>query len=248
MGDAAVKKFSLFFLLVISIVFTVSCVSKEVPVADIYYETEYKTENTPKTETVTEALYPIDVWYTGQYYHIYTIVAGVIDGKITATSPTNSNIAFWNLSKVDIERDMWTWYYSNPASYSSMSWPDEGILLVSYLNYVQRTLTWDRKISIDLDNINRFAILSMSNNPPNVSVAGTRTTIATHEVPIQVKKQRLVMQTKKVPFWETIFDDNAWAKVGDRAPEFVLQTVDDSIVSLSDFRGKTVILHWWCYT
>jgi len=230
--------------IVISLAFVISCVSKEVPVADIYYETEYKTENTHKTETVTEALYPVDVWYAGQYYYIYTLGARTFDGNITATSPTDSNLAFWDLTKVDIEQDMWTWYGVS----ITRELPDDSIVFASYLNYVQRTLKRDRAISIDAGNINRFAILSMSSNPPNVFVAGTRTTIATHEVPIQVKKQRIVMQTKKVPFWETIFDDHAWAKVGDRAPEFVLQTVDDSIVSLSDFRGKTVILHWWCYT
>jgi len=38
----------------ISLVFTVSCVSKEVPVAETYYETEYRTEYRTETYTTTE--------------------------------------------------------------------------------------------------------------------------------------------------------------------------------------------------
>jgi hypothetical protein len=39
------KKLGLLFVVAISLVFTVSCVSKEVPVTETYYETEYKTES-----------------------------------------------------------------------------------------------------------------------------------------------------------------------------------------------------------
>jgi hypothetical protein len=44
------KKLGLLFVMVISLVFTVSCVSKEVPVTENYYETEYRTETYTTTE------------------------------------------------------------------------------------------------------------------------------------------------------------------------------------------------------
>jgi hypothetical protein len=66
------------FVIIISLVFTVSCVSKEVQVTETYYETEYKTEY--KTETYTETedvvvstsegqtfLMPVSQWQAGIY-------------------------------------------------------------------------------------------------------------------------------------------------------------------------------------
>ena len=73
------KKLSLLLVLVISLVFTVSCVTKEVPVTETYYETEYKTEY--KTEMYTEVenvvvstserrifLEPVRKWQTAMYF------------------------------------------------------------------------------------------------------------------------------------------------------------------------------------
>jgi thioredoxin-dependent peroxiredoxin len=34
-------------------------------------------------------------------------------------------------------------------------------------------------------------------------------------------------------------------QIGDKAPEFTLPTDDDSVVSLSDFRGKRVVLYFF---
>lgn len=46
------KKLGLLFVVVISLVFTASCVSKEVAVTETYYETEYKTETYTTTEEI----------------------------------------------------------------------------------------------------------------------------------------------------------------------------------------------------
>jgi len=69
------KKLSLFLSVIIAIclVFSVSCVIKEVPVTETYYETEYRTEY--RTETYTEAgkehrdvLTPKKVWCSSIYF------------------------------------------------------------------------------------------------------------------------------------------------------------------------------------
>lgn len=71
------KRLSLFIgmLTTISLVFTVSCVTKEVPVIETYYETEYETETYSETENVIvttlegkEYLYPIAKWQTNLYF------------------------------------------------------------------------------------------------------------------------------------------------------------------------------------
>lgn len=238
------KKVVLLFVVAISPLLIVTCVSKEVRTTEWYYETEYKTEETYQTEAVVEALSPVDLWYVIPYYHIYKI-SPEVKGQITAKDRVNNNIAFWNLSNVDIVQDMWTWYFSNNQSYSS-NLPDEDLLFVSYLNYVQRTLKWTKTISIDADNLNRFAILSISQDPPDVSLVGTKTTIITHKVPAQIEKQRTVMQKKKIPFWEAIFNREEppvkLPQVGDKAPDFTLESIDGKSISLRDFQGKIVLI------
>ena len=71
------KRLSLFLemFMIISLVFTVSCVTKELPVIETYYETEYKTETYTETENVVvktlegkEYLNPVDKWQTNLYF------------------------------------------------------------------------------------------------------------------------------------------------------------------------------------
>ena len=66
------KKLGILIILAISLVFTVSCVSKEVPVTETYYETEYRTETYTTTEFVATGvkaqsinLTPIVKWSEG---------------------------------------------------------------------------------------------------------------------------------------------------------------------------------------
>lgn len=77
------NKLSLFVTvaIVIFLIFTVSCVSKEVPVTETYYETEYKTEYKMETYTGIEDvvvhtsegqthLTPVSTWQTGLYFKV----------------------------------------------------------------------------------------------------------------------------------------------------------------------------------
>jgi len=57
------KKLGLLFVVVISLVFTASCVSKEVPMTETYYETELKTENSIDTVNGEDELHPEIDWY-----------------------------------------------------------------------------------------------------------------------------------------------------------------------------------------
>lgn len=41
------------------------------------------------------------------------------------------------------------------------------------------------------------------------------------------------------------FQSSSAAQVGKQAPDFTLQNLDDQSVSLSDFRGKPVLLNFW---
>lgn len=85
------KRLSLFLgiLIIISLVFTVSCVTKELPVTETYYETEYKTETYTETENVVvktvdgkEYLNPVDKWQTNLYF----LPGGASPGKLAFPS------------------------------------------------------------------------------------------------------------------------------------------------------------------
>jgi hypothetical protein len=78
-GGAEMKSLSLAFVIVITIVFSASCVSKEMPVTETYYETEYSTEYTTETYTETEEvvlsttkgqtnLTPVSEWHANIYF------------------------------------------------------------------------------------------------------------------------------------------------------------------------------------
>jgi hypothetical protein len=85
------KRLSLFLgiLIIISLVFTVSCVTKEIPVTETYYETEYKTETYTETENVVVKtleekvrLDPVDRWQTNLYF----LPGGASPGKLAFPS------------------------------------------------------------------------------------------------------------------------------------------------------------------
>jgi hypothetical protein len=125
-GGAEMKKLSLLFVAVISIVFIVSCVTKEVPVTETYYETEYKTEYRTETYTETEDVvvstsegktYPtlVSEWQTGMYFKAEGSGTGMtyysgyeIDGnehaqsevKIRISSMAKGYIGVYNLTGV----------------------------------------------------------------------------------------------------------------------------------------------------
>ena len=49
----------------------------------------------------------------------------------------------------------------------------------------------------------------------------------------------------KVEDQEAISGEIAGIEIGDRAPDFTLETLDGKKVSLSDYQGKKVILNFW---
>src|SRR4030042_3674860 len=85
------KRLSLFLgiLMILPLVFTISCVTKEVPVTETYYETEYRAETYTVTENVVvktvedkECLDPVDRWQTNLYF----LPGGASPGKLAFPS------------------------------------------------------------------------------------------------------------------------------------------------------------------
>lgn len=84
------NKLSLFAgILVIWLLFTASCVTREVPVTETYYETEYQTETYTETENVVtqtvdgkERLGTVDRWQTNLYF----LPGGASPGKLAFPS------------------------------------------------------------------------------------------------------------------------------------------------------------------
>ena len=84
------KRLSLFLgILIISLAISSSCVTREVPVTETYYETEYKTETYTETENVVvktdegeEYLNTVDKWQTNLYF----LPGGASPGKLAFPS------------------------------------------------------------------------------------------------------------------------------------------------------------------
>jgi hypothetical protein len=248
------KKLHLLLTLVIFLVFTVSCVSKEVPVAETYYETEYKTEY--KTETYTETedvvvhtsegqtyLTPVSTWQTNlyfkaggsgtgmTYYYGYEIDAEHTTSqvKILVLSAAGGYIGVYNLTGVGQIPAKQSYgagilkASGEPSLYpGEQEWLDN---LNAILTDSERILFFQsmaalpgNEIIFDSKGVKEFAILANSWNQravQSVKLVWSDDTIekrtvtkerqVPYQVPVQVEKQRTVMQTKQVPFWEAIF-------------------------------------------
>jgi hypothetical protein len=227
----------------ISLVFTVSCVNKEVPVTETYYETEYKTEYRTETYTTTEDvvvrtsegktyLTPISKGYagiyfkgvgsedTGTYYYSY---------EIDTSKHTRSQVKIMGQGRV---YDLTGVGQISPSPTvigegGLVSTPEEQAWLDNLnaiLTNPERILGYSTgqvgEISFDAKGIKEFAILANTWNAYAISSVRlvwsddiiekrtvTKERQVPYEVPVQVEKQRTVMQTKKVPFWEVIFGE-----------------------------------------
>lgn len=264
------KKLGLFIAVVIPLVFTVSCVSKQVPVTETYYETEYKTEYKTETYTATEnvvvrtsegetSLTPISKWHasiyftteksgTGMtYFYGYEIDASKYTKskvKITLSSMAKGYIGVYNLTDIirpplfrtgwPGEGTVWEWLNpTQPNKWQEQIDPQTGetYYLSQWLGKVNaitssgRTLSFrpmdtslGNEIIFDAKDINEFAILANTLNVQAISSVKlvwsddiieqqtiTKERQVPYQVPVQVEKQRTVMQTKHVPFWEVIF-------------------------------------------
>jgi hypothetical protein len=251
------KKLSLLFVAVISIVFTVSCVSKEVPVTETYYETAYRTETYTTTEDVpinsdegTTNLSPKKQWYGEWFlkdctitprhgwgdlhltkYYGYDISAdqhskSQIKIDYRSTGFATVNLQVFDLSKVGQISQPNSYHIGTLGQWEEGTYipaPQEEEWLKRWCNPENILAICDPKKTtyiLDSGNISQFAIVS-SKFAPMTIVGGMdiqsiqlvwsdqtvekQIVIKEKQVPYQVEKQRTVMQTKKVPFWEAIF-------------------------------------------
>jgi hypothetical protein len=269
------KKLSLFLSVIMatSLVFSVSCVNKEVQVTETYYETEYRTEYKTESYTATEdvvvktvegsnSLSPKSRWKTAwvyligseaktTYYYGYDIsthehgrgqvqvsfnlqsqmhkgviyaidltdacydksipFSGLLFGK-DPTTPMAGGQAFvpaegCQVIQPDVLGDIRVWL----DGFSALTRNPTRIL--GTLSVDKRTT--DDSSTFDAKGIKEFAIvigIEPELRPPNVKLTWsddiieeksvTKERQVPYEVPVQVEKQRTVMQTKKVPFWE----------------------------------------------
>ena len=274
-------KSSLFVSLVvaISLVFTVSCVSKEVPVTETYYETEYRTEYKTESYTTTEDVVVKTVegsellntkvqWRSSWVYLIggesdltcyygYDISSqehsrshvqislnlqpqlqkGIIYAVDLTDACYDKSIRYpevlfgWLYSIIHkgCQLDQPTWKCAPMGSCMldareySRHWIDGFNSLVENSARVLVELSVDKAtteydIAFDAKGIKEFAVIirvTPEVKPQMVKLAWsddiiekqtvTKERQTPYEVPVQVEKQRTVMQIKKVPFWEAIF-------------------------------------------
>jgi hypothetical protein len=257
------KKLLLLSVVVISLVFTLSCVNKEVPVTETYYETEYKTEY--KTETYTEIedvvvnkvegklnLNPVSEWYSGTLYFLAagSGVRGLryygyeIDPssnpnsqiKITLSSTQEGAIGVYDLTS--------TGQISEDEILNSLKVQNSAIVFKPLIA---------GEFKFDAKDIKRFGIFVNSWNAYAVSNVQlvwsddvierktvTKERQVPYQVPIQVEKQRVVMKTEKLPIWET------WSSTETEPTMPSISSISDNensveIVPVNDASSETIV-------
>jgi hypothetical protein len=239
------KKTALLFavILMICLVFSASCVNKEVPVTETYYETQYKTETYTETENIVvhtsegeTYLAPISTWHAGiyfvtsggagTYYYGYQIDTSehtksqIEIALSSAPTAYDINVRVYNLTGVGQIPNMPTtlavWRETNPKTGGLWTTREEQTWLdnVNALSQLKTTEVGDNKISFDAKGIGEFAIFANTFNPSSIlsvklewsnDITEQRAVIKERQVPYEVEKQRTILQTKKVPFWEALF-------------------------------------------
>ncbi len=271
--------FSLFLSMIMGIclVFIISCVNKEVPVTENYFETEYRTDNRIETYTATEDVVVKTVqgtntlsakshWRTNWVYigdqniGYFTDYYGY---EISAQEHTFSSIQISlgvnpQLNKGQIEAIDLTdacfdknipnssWLFGKESTQASTApfIPTEGCQLLGpqQLGTGGDPKTWiigfntlvgeqgrilgtfsigvnkGNNIIFGTKGVKEFAILACVEpelRQPDVKLIWsddiiekqtvTKERQVYYQVPVQIDKQRTVMQIKKVPFWEAIF-------------------------------------------
>src|SRR4030042_1318751 len=244
-------KSSLFVSMVvaISLVFTVSCVSKEVPVTETYYETEYRTESYTEIGKEQQAfLTPKKVWYDWMYwkelewakrggsvtyyngYELNTAKYSESQVKLTLSPLSQSSpwgIVFINLTGVgqisaspprgmgagETVLEKGELVYIPPLT--QQEWLDNFNSIVTdpkhFVSFTRSDQHTGRDIAVDVTGMDEFAMFITL---PVTSQRDARTIVEKvqliwfdevtkeRQVPVQVEKQRTVMQTEKVPIWE----------------------------------------------
>jgi hypothetical protein len=213
-----VKKLYPLLILVIALVFTVSCVSKEVPVTETYYETEYRTETYTEVEKVAVDtkerlinLTPVKeytvggVTYSSGGYGIGTLYA-----------------RYYEIAPYSCRQGKVVIQVSTAGGYIEVYDTTNPIYVLNLVNtttMVRETLyshsMSEPEISFDVKDIEKFIILANTLNKNAIKsvnlvcptqITEEKTVTKERQVSYQVEKQRTVMQTQKLPFWEAIFD------------------------------------------
>jgi hypothetical protein len=265
--------------MVIAIVFTASCVTKEVPVTETYYETEYKTEEYNDVEKVITVVKGEDKLEADKYWYIKDLGYG----SVTAVLPEHEDIWYhgYDLPQHNTSQLVLDIRPSDTQSYQGIvitsgfvvdvydmtevghlpKWPFVVPKCTHYYDVNEPKRTWTEcnvtediqaKFEAWLDSVNSqlksatrlggvdtpFMTLS-GNQPPYIydvtgiqtiaiiaagetwqkaqmdpvrsvklvwsdEIAEEKMVTKQRQIPYQVAKQRTVMQTKKVPFWEAI--------------------------------------------
>lgn len=247
------NKSNLFISLVVafSLVFTVSCVSKEVPVTETYYETEYKTESyievgeeqredlTPKWTRYADVYYPTLVEWSelgaGTYYDGYEIsTAKLSKSQVKLILSNLSQSSLWGILVFNITgvgqlptpppRDQLkekTVYEEGVkkiiAEPEFQEWLDNLNAITTdpkrSLAFVRSDKHIGQEIVVDVTGVEEFVIIICApwGAAPvikKVQLIWSEEVTKERQVPYQhVAKQRTVMQTKKVPFWEDFFGE-----------------------------------------
>jgi len=216
-------RLTLFLSLVIGIflIFSISCVTKEVPVTEIYYETAYRTETYTTTEDVVVStkeesinLTPIIEWedsltVTKGGYGIGTTYYKGYRIDQNTSEPCKVIIRVNLAAGYIMVFDLTNWGQISRKA---------GLFLNSLTSKPERVLYAQNiaqsEISFDAKGIDEFAIVANTYNSHIIAsvqlICPAHTVekkIVTKErqIPYQVEKQRTVLQTKQVPFWEAIF-------------------------------------------
>lgn len=277
-GFVAMKKLGLLFAVVTSLVFTVSCVSKEVPVTETYYETEYKTEYKTESYTTTEDVVVetvegseflnTKVQWRSSWVHLsggQNYVTCYYGYDISTQEHSRSHVQvslnlqpqlhkgiIYAIDLTDACDDqsirypevLFGWLYSITHKGCQLDQPTwkcapMGSCMLNAEEYMTRWIdglnslagnparilvglsvdqaTTEHDIAFDAKRIKEFAVIisvTPEIKPNNVTLTWsddiieeqtvTKERQIPYEVPVQVEKQRTVMQTKKVPFWEVI--------------------------------------------
>ena len=233
------NKSSLFvsMAVVISLVFTLSCVSKEVPVTETYYETEYRTESyvettksgqeyiTPKWKQYIPGLYfPALEWSklgAGSHLDGYEIdTAKVSKGQIKLVLSNSPQATLWYILVVNL-----TGLGPLPAANPQGVWWKSH--WVHYLNFIiierepERILYSassdqhaSKGIVFDVTGVEEFAVITctpMIMGPviEKVQLIWFKEVTKERQVPYQSEKQRTVIEIKKIPFWEAMLTGGA---------------------------------------
>ncbi len=266
-------------VVVISLIFTVSCVSKEVPVTETYYETEYRTEYRTESYTATEdvvvktvegsELLNTTVQWRSSWVYLFggegdlTCYYGYdLSSKEHSRSEIQISlnlqprlqkgiIYFVDLTDACYDQSirypeiLFGWQYSISHKGCQLDQPTwkcapMGSCMLDAREYVRQWIdafnslagnsarilvelsvdtATESDITLDAKGIKEFAVIVSTTpevKPQMVKLSWsddivekqsvTKERQTPYDIPVQVEKQRTVMQVKKVPFWEAIFN------------------------------------------